>query len=155
MISEHKAIAERNYPPLATPLHQISLHSLAAVWVEDKPEIIEYEVNGESCWHENFHAIGSGAKTAYAVYRTLGGANLCALRERSAITAALRILGTVVAVDPFGVSEPYDLWRIRASGARQLGFDEVNTHLQFVDDWLERERETLTSLDDTALRDGA
>ena len=150
---EHAALAQRSQPPPGTPIGEITLWSLAAIWVEDAPSIIEYEANGEGCWHDNFHAIGSGASTAYAVYRTLGGSNLCDLRERSAITAALRILETVVAVDAAGVSEPYDLWRIRASGARRLRDDEVNAHLQFVDDWLQQEREVLKSLDATAVED--
>ena len=120
------------------------------MWAEGAPRIIEYEINGESFRHDNFHAIGSGGHTAYAVYRTLGGSDLCKLRERSAIAAALRILGTVVAVDAAGVSEPFDLWRIRESGVRRLGFDEVNTHLQYVDEWLEAERRVLFDLDATA-----
>ena len=150
MTREYAAIRERNHPPPGSHLGDIALWSLAAVWSEGAPRIIEYEVNGESSWHDNFHAIGSGASTAYAVYRTLGGASLCSLRERAAIAAALRILETVVAVDPAGVSGPFDVWRIRASGTRRLGDDEVNTHLQHVDDWLNREKEALNLFDSTA-----
>ena len=152
LIAEHRAIAERSYPPSLpdVPSHDIRLWSLAAVWAEGKPQIIEYEINGESSWHENFHAIGSGAQTAYAVYATLGSSTLCNLRERSAIIAALRILRTVVAVEPMGVSDPYDIWRIRASGARRIRFDEINAHMQYTDEWIEEERQVLVRLDATA-----
>ena len=155
MVKEREDIAQRDYPPPGANLPPIALWSLVAGWVEGAPRIIEYEVNGESSWHDNFHAIGSGAATAYAVYRTLGGSNICDSRERTAITAALRILRTVIDVDPGGVSEPYDLWRIRASGASRLGFAEVNTHLQYVEEWLDREQQALADLDRTAVPDDA
>ena len=149
LVAEHKAIAERSYPPPNVSGYDIALLSLAAVWADGKPQIIEYEINGESSWHDNFHAIGSGAQTAYAVYATLGGSTLCDLRERSAITAALRILRTVVAVEPRGVAAPYDVWRIRESGARRLRFDEINAHMQYIDEWIEEERQVLVRLDAT------
>ncbi len=110
------------------------------MWAENEPRILEFEINGDSSYHDYFHAIGSGANTAYAIYRTLGGRRLLNLDEARATMAILRILRTCVEVEMWGVSEPVDIWNVNAAGARRLNGDEVQVHLQAVDAWEEEER---------------
>lgn len=145
-VNEYRAIPNRNYPP-GTAVPDIAMWSLVAMCAGDEGHLLEFEINGESSWHEYFHAIGSGASTAYAVYRTLGGKELCELSERAAVAALLRILRTVVAVDMAGVSEPIQLWRVDDGGVHEFGTDELNAHFQFVDQWLAREQAALFELD--------
>ena len=145
---EYESAAKRQSP--APNAHRIGIWGIAAAWVEGQGEILEYELSGDSSWHEHFHAVGSGARTAYAVYRALGGKELCRLSERTALTAIVRVLQTAIAVDVAGVSEPIDVWRVNADGVKRLGEGEVNTHAQLVDEWERREREALFESDAAA-----
>lgn len=120
-----------------------ALWGLVVYWAERAPQILEYGLNGDSEFHEYFHAIGSGANTAYAIYRTLGGKRLSTLDERRALPAILRILRTCVDVEMWGVSEPLYTWVVSQDRARELSQDEIQPHLQAVAQWEERERSYL------------
>jgi ATP-dependent protease HslVU (ClpYQ) peptidase subunit len=122
-----------------------SLWGLMAFWAEDTPHILECGINGDCEFHQYFHAIGSGAKTAYAIYRTLGGTKLCNLDERWAIPVILRILRTCVGVELWGISEPIYIWVISGVKARRLSDDEIQAQLQTVDEWEEGERSAFFS----------
>ncbi|MFC1937857.1 hypothetical protein ACFLWY_04815 [Chloroflexota bacterium] len=117
-----------------------SLWGLMALWAEEAPHILECGINGDCEFHEHFHAIGSGSKTAYAIYRTLGGKRLCSLDERWAVPVILRVLRTCVDVEVWGVSEPIFVWVISTGRARELSADEIQAHLQTVDEWEQGER---------------
>ena len=109
-------------PPGLHYLPEIGLSALAAFWAEDAPHILEREMNGDSCFHDCFHAIGSGALTAYAVYNTLGGKDeLLQLEERKALMAMLRIMRTAIRVEIEGVSEPVSVFII-SDGKKFHGF---------------------------------
>ena len=122
---------------------EVALWGLAAFWAEDSPQILELEMNGDSCLHNYFHAIGSGTNTAYAVYRTLGGRKLASLEEPKALAAILRILTTSVDVEIAGVNEPFHVWVVSDGTTRLLSDDEINTHMQFIGQWIEREQDVL------------
>ena len=98
------------------PRSPILIWGLAAACVEGETRILEYEASGDSSWHEYFHAIGSGAPTAYAAFRTLGGRELCRVTEGTALLALLRIIRTSIGTDMGGVSEPIHVWRVSARG---------------------------------------
>jgi len=119
---------------------QQGLWGLATYWAENEAHILEFPLNGDSEFHPNFHAIGSGANTAHAIYRTLGGEQLSNLDERRALPAMLRILGTSIKVEQQGVSEPLTGWIVTQGRARNISEDEIETHLEFVHHWLARER---------------
>ncbi len=131
----------------ANPYQPIPIWGLAAGCVEREARILEYEASGDSSWHDHFHAIGSGAATAYAGFRMLGGRDLCRLSERTALLALLRIIRTTIGVDMMGVSDPIRVWRVACSGASELPDDEVNVNLQAVAEWELREREALFAAD--------
>jgi 20S proteasome alpha/beta subunit len=137
----HEAIKKNNNPPAPNPIYEIGLAGLAVFWAGNAPHIHEREINGDSCFHKCFHAIGSGSQTAYAVFRTLGGPRLAELDEPKALMALLRILRTSVHVDVLGVSEPFYAFIVTAKGVRQLSGDELQPHLQAVDEWESDERE--------------
>jgi len=125
-------------------IYLTSLWGLLAYWAEGAPHILECGVNGDIEFLHYFHAIGSGAKTAYAIYRTLGGKRLSTLQEeRRALPAILRILRTCVDVEVWGVSEPLSVWIVSQRKARKLSPDEIQPHLQWVDRWEEKERSVL------------
>ena len=117
--------------------------ALAACFADGQPHIIEFEANGDSDFHESFHAVGSGASTAYAVWRTLGGRRLRELGEGRAIHVALRIMRTAVAVDMMGVSEPYTVFVVDGDGARQLPSADVDSEMQAVQEWEEEQIQQL------------
>jgi 20S proteasome alpha/beta subunit len=129
------------------PNAPIPIWGLAAGCVEAEPRILEFEPSGDSMWHEYFHAIGSGAPTAYAAFRTLGGRELCRLSEGTALLALLRIIRTSISVDFMGVSEPIRVFRVACNAASELSDDEVNTNLQAVDEWEQQERANLFAAD--------
>jgi hypothetical protein len=142
---EYVSASARSNP--APNVHGIGIWGLGAAQVKDRPGLLEYELSGDSCWHEHFHAIGSGAQTAYAVYRSLGGQELCKLGQRTALTALVRILRTCIGVEAFGVSEPIHIWRATERTATQIGDDELNTHGQLVNEWEKDDRERLFQAD--------
>ena len=111
------------------------LHLVPSFWAEDDARILEHEISRDCCFHSHFHAIGSGAKTAYAIFRTLGGRELVGLREEKAILAALRILRTCVDVEVSGVSDPYHLWVVKNNEAFQISPDRIEAEMQYVDAW--------------------
>lgn len=117
-----------------------SLWGLVVYWAEDAAHILEYPINGDSEFCPDFRAIGSAANTAHAIYQTLGGNRLINLEERKAIPAILRILGTSVKVEQQGVSEPLIVWIVNNQRTRKVSVDELETHKESVDRWLERER---------------
>ncbi|MBI4339706.1 MAG: hypothetical protein HY680_07100 [Chloroflexi bacterium] len=129
----YKEIADRNRPT-------IPLWGLSAFWAEGSPHILEHELSGDCSYHDYFHAIGSGSKTAYAIYRTLGGKNLAGLNQQKCIQVTLRILRTCIGVEPMGVGEPLVLWVVGEAGAKKLSDDQIQAELQSIDAWEERER---------------
>ena len=145
---EYEAVRLRKNP--APGFDPPGVWGVAGTWVQGQGAILEYELSGDSSWHQYFHAAGSGARTAYAVYRVLGGRALCKLSERTALTAAIRILETAIAVDIAGVGKPLDVWRVNAAGVKRLGEGEVNAHAQLVDEWERREREALFKSDEAS-----
>ena len=128
----YKAIEDRN--------RLIDLWGLAAFWAEGSVHILEHERSGDCCFHPSFHAIGSGAKTAYAIFRTLGGKDLVKLGEQKGVQVALRILRTCVGTEIAGVSDPFHMWLIRKDQALKLGDDRIQAELQYVDAWEARDR---------------
>jgi len=136
----YEAIQTNNKPP-APNVWAIGLTGLAVFWAGDAAHILEREINGDSCFHNCFHAIGSGSQTAYAVYRTLGGRRLVEVDERRALMALLRVLRTSVDVEVFGVSEPFSAFVVTAKGVHQLIQDELQPHLQAVGEWESDEQE--------------
>ncbi len=121
-------------------IYRTSLWGLLAYWAEEAPHILECGINGDIEFHEYFHAIGSGANTAYAIYRTLGGERLSTLDERKALFVMLRILRTCVNVEMWGVSEPLFVWVVSHNKARKVSTDEIQAISQFVDRWEEDDR---------------
>ncbi len=124
-------------------IYKTSLSGLLAYWAEENPHILECGINGDIEFHDCFQAIGSGAKTAHAIYRTLGGKRLSTLDERKALLVVLRILRTCVNVEMWGVSEPLSVWVVSYSEARKVSPDEVEANRQLVDQWEERDRNYL------------
>ena len=105
----YKAIRAKNTPdsPIKDFFGPVGLWGLASCWTNEGPSILELEASGGTDTHSFFHAVGSGANTAYAVWRTIGGRELAKLDEGKALHVALRILDTSVAVEVSGVSEPF------------------------------------------------
>ncbi len=136
----YQDIKKKN-PQQTSPIWKITLVGLGALWTEDEGQILEFEYNGDSCFHSNFHAIGSGADTAYAVYRTLGGTRLSDLDEPKALLALIRIMRTCVNVEMQGVSEPVWFWIVGPNGARCASPDELQPQIQMVDKWEQLEQE--------------
>ena len=64
---EFQRISE-NPDVLKLPMWKITVNGLVVYWSENSPHIVEIEPNGELCFHEHFHAIGSGTQTAYAIW---------------------------------------------------------------------------------------
>lgn len=145
-IPEYKAASGR---PSGLPqgLDEIAIHGLAAVTVESRHRILEYEMSGDSGWHDYFQAIGSGRSTAYAIYRALGGRQLAGLRQDKALLVLLRIIRTAISVEPAGVSEPIVVWRLDDGGCHRFSDDEVNAQLQAVDEFELEERSRLFATD--------
>ena len=128
-------------PPLNRSIWDITIGALIAYWAEDAPHILEFEYNGDCCFHPHFHAIGSGTDTAYAIYRTLGGTRLSELDGAKSTLALLRILRTCVNVQRSGVSEPLFVWKIHDGQVNRLSGDEIQANLQYVDEWEEQDRQ--------------
>ena len=144
----YETISRTSHPP-TRGVPQIALWSLAVYWAEEAPHILEYEINGDSSFHESFHAIGSASQTAYAVYRTLGGSRLTSVDQPKAILVMLRILSTCVGVEMSGVSEPLSAWVIGPDRASRVSPDEIEAQIQLIDAWEERERSLLLGLLET------
>lgn len=125
---------------LPNTMWNISVSGLVAYWAEDRPHILEIEPNAENCFHDYFHAIGSGTQTAYAIWRTLGGRELIQLQEPKSLQVALRIMKTCIGVEMAGVSEPVDVWVLSARGCKRIPDDELQAIAQYVSQWEERER---------------
>jgi 20S proteasome alpha/beta subunit len=121
-------------------IYRTSLWGLIVFWAEEAPQILECVINGDLEFHPFFQAIGSGANTAHAIYRTLGGERLSSLDERKALLVMLRILRTCVNVELLGVSEPFSVWVISKNKARKISPDEIQPILQFVNRWEEDDR---------------
>ncbi|MCH7836641.1 MAG: hypothetical protein IH864_07215 [Chloroflexi bacterium] len=144
----YEAIENASHPP-REDVPRIALWALAAMWAEDAPQILEFEINGDNSFHDSFHAIGSASATAYAIYRTLGGTRMSELEEAKALMALIRIIRTCVNVEMWGISEPVAFWLVGPNGARTLSEDELQPHLQAVDEWEKREREALLGTGET------
>lgn len=134
-------ISKISRPPPGADVYAVALTGLAAFMSADEPYILECELNGGTCFHEYFHALGSGGNTAYAVFRTLGGPKLAGIEEAKALMAMLRIMRTAIGVDFVGVSEPISVFVLNTSGVRRLTEDEVQAHLEAVDEWEAEERD--------------
>ena len=139
----YKQIKEDIHTPLYIP--QVCLWGLSVFWAENSPHIFENEITGDSSFHDYFHAIGSAANTAYAIYRTLGGLKLCAVTERWVLPVILRILRTCVSVEVSGVSEPLSVWVLSVGKTRRISPDEIQAHMQTVGEWEEGERSSFFS----------
>lgn len=124
-------------------IYLTSLWGLMAFYAEEAPQILECGVNGDIEFHDYFQAIGSGAKTAHAIYRTLGGQRLSRLGEHKALLVMLRILRTCVNVELWGVSEPLSVWVVSSNNARRVSPDAIEANRQLVVQWEERERNYL------------
>lgn len=137
-LKEHYVwIAERMKP--GTPFDQVigspRMIALLACFAEEKPQIIEFGQDGDSDFFEYFHAVGSGAATAHAVWRTLGGKRLSDLPEERALHVALRIMRTAVDVDMMGISEPFTVFVVSEVGAREVSPAEMDALQQGVQEW--------------------
>ena len=124
-------------------IYKTSLWGLLAYWAEEAPHILECGLNGDIEFHQYFQAIGSGANTAHAIYRTLGGERLSTLDERKALLVVLRILRTCVNVEMWGVSEPLSVWVVSSNNARKVSPDEIEANRQLIDEWEKKERRVL------------
>ena len=146
---QYAAIRATNTPdsPIKIFFGAGGLWGLASYWTDEGPTILELEASGGTDTHEFFHAVGSGAQTAYAVWRTIGGRELAKLDEGRALHVALRILDTSVAVEMSGVSDPFRIFVITPDGARRVSDPEVNALTEAMDEW--RERELALLLDQT------
>ena len=138
----YQEIMDRWGKPPAS-IFQVTLWGLAGLWAEGEPRILEFEMSGTSSFHEYFHAIGSASKTAYAIYRTLGGRELIGLEERKALVVLLRILRTSVDVESFGVSDPIVTWVVTGDRVRKVSLPEQDTHMQAIDQLEQRQRAIL------------
>lgn len=138
---EYEGAAARSMPPPG--IAPIAIHGLAAIWAEDQAGLLEHEMNADSGWHDHFQAIGSGKMTAFAVYRALGGQELCRLSEGKAITALVRIIQTAISVEMAFVGEPLQVWRINAAGAAELSQVELDAHKEAVAKWQRQEQDNL------------
>jgi len=137
----HEQIKKVSKPP-GTTWPEIGLTALAAFWADGQPEILDRDCNADSCFHECFHAIGSGGATAYAVYNTIGGkAHLPFVDEPKALMAMLRIIRTAIRVDMMGVSEPITAFIISGAKVRKLSEEEIGAHMQAVKAWEDGEQE--------------
>ena len=136
---EFERIKTKN--PYPKSIWDIAIGALIVYWAEDAPHILEFEYNGDCCFHDHFHAIGSGVDTAYAIYHTLGGTQLSQLDGAKSTLALLRILRTCVNVEISGVSEPLFVWKIDNGQANSLSGDEIQANLQVVDEWEEQDRQ--------------
>ena len=91
LLPEYERIKNNNPAPGRGSLWDITINALAAFWAEDAPHILEFEWNGDCCFHDSFHALGSGKATAYAIYRTLGGPRLIELDETKSLSGNLNL----------------------------------------------------------------
>ena len=122
---------------LGSPVWDIGLAGLGAFWAEGEGHIVEYGLNGDCEFHQYFHAIGSGESTAYAIWRTLSGTsgeNMQGLDERKALFVMLRILRTCIMTEMWGVDHPLGVWVVSGT-TRRVHQEEVEAHLQYVDEW--------------------
>ena len=119
--------------------------ALGTYFAEGTPHIIEFERDGDSDFHDYFHAVGSGGSTAYAVWRTLGGKRLRTLQEGRAIHVALRILRTAVDLDVQGVDDPFTVFIVDERGARPLLSAVVDAEMQTAQEWEEQQVQQLLS----------
>lgn len=125
-------------PPDVPAIWRIGLRALSAFWAQEQPHILEFEHNGDATFHEHFHAIGSGARTARAVWLTVGGEELEDLDEDRALWVMLRIMRTCIRVEMSGVNEPLRVWIVSAGSAQALSSARLDAELQLVDEWERR-----------------
>ena len=121
----------------------LRLWGIAVYGAQNETTILEVEPSGDDCVHEYFHAIGSGAQTAYAIWRTIGGRELEALDEGLALHVVLRILQTCVDVEMTGVSGPFNVYVVSANGTRRLSTQELASLEQAVHEWQRHELDRL------------
>ena len=136
---EFQRISE-NPDVLKHPMWKITVNGLVVYWSENSPHIVEIEPNGDLCFHEHFHAIGSGTQTAYAIWRTLGGRELVNLQEPKSLQVALRIMKTCIGVEVYGVAEPFDVWVLSEKSCQRMPDEALQTISQYVSQWEEQER---------------
>ena len=131
---------QRDSKPPNKGYNEIALTGLAGFWAGGQAHILECEHNADSCFHQAFHAIGSGGATAYAVYRTLGGPRLASLDEDRALVALLRIIRTSIWVDVMGVAEPITAYSITEAGTRKIAAAEIEANVELVARWEDEEQ---------------
>ena len=122
---------------------KISAVGLVACWAEGKPHILEIEHNGEIDWHAHFRAVGSGAGSAYAVWKAYGAERLSQNSEGMALQIMWRILNVCIDTEMAGVGEPLVMWAITEGRARQIRSPELDIIRQTED------RDFLFSLSDS------
>ena len=141
-VQPHYVTIRANMVPSQLYAHVIGslgMLGLVACGAGDGPQILELEASGDTCTHDYFHAIGSGAQTAYAVWRTIGGRDLATLDERRALHVTLRILETCVDVEMSGVSGPFSIFVVSPLKTRTVSNSELDPHKQMIHEWRRRE----------------
>ena len=107
---------------------------LAACWAEDEPRILEIEGNCEcDDSYLYFHAIGSGARSAYAAWRALGAEQLSQRQEGLALQVMFRILQVCIDTEESGVAEPTVMWVITETSIRKVSESHKNSLSQVAD----------------------
>lgn len=133
-------IREQFPNPERSEFWNVAVWGLSAFWASEEAQILEYETTGDSSFHPHFHAVGSAAGTAYAVWRTLGGKRLRGLSKGKAVLAMVRILRTCVDVEVNWVSGPLSFMVVEQNATRELSVAEVDALQQYVGEWEEDQR---------------
>ena len=117
---------------------KVTAVGLAICWAEDAPHILEIEANGVCDFHDYFHAIGSGASVARAIWRTMGAERLRSMDGGLALEVIKRILTSCIETELMGVSNPIRMWVVDTNGVRQLSSMELDTlEMSDADFWSE------------------
>ena len=106
---------------------------LAVCWAEGEPHILEIEHNGEIDVHAHFRAVGSGAVSAYAVWKAFGAERLSQSSEGMALQIMWRILNLCIETEMIGVGEPVAMWAITENKTRQIQSAELDAIKQVED----------------------
>lgn len=114
---------------------------------DGKPWIGEMTWQGEWTSYDprGFHAIGSGAAVAYAMYAILEHHGFQKWPLSRARTAVYRIVDDSIRVSAGGLGPPIRMWVIGKDGANELTPGELSAERDAVELWEQRERECLTS----------
>ena len=119
---------QEKYPvaPLQPNIWSISVGGLVVGWIEERPCILEIEVNGLCDSHDSFRAIGSGTNSAQAVWHSFGGQRLTEAEEGLALQLMWRILQVSIETEAAGVSMPIAMWVVREGKTRKIRDTELD-----------------------------